>query len=86
MEDQSLNPLDHKTGAGYLEYILQSEGELLWMHFDEAQRIESKAKDQSFDDGFSTGVKETTSLLKMEINRILSRLEKLNLSLQENEQ
>jgi len=83
MEDQSLNPLEHKTAAGYLEYILQSEGELLWMHFDEAQRIESAAKDNSFDDGFSTGVKETTSLLKMEINRILSRLEKLNLALQD---
>ena len=86
MEDQGLNPMDFKTASAYLEYILQSEGEIMWMHFDEAQRIESKAKDQSFDDGFSTGVKETTSLLKMEINRILSRLEKLNLSLQDNEQ
>ena len=81
-----LNPLDFQTASAYLEYILQSEGEILWMHFDEAQRIESKAKDNSFDEGFSTGVKETTSLLKMEINRILSRLEKLNLALQDNEQ
>lgn len=90
MENQKrnsgLNPMELKTGSAYLEYILNSEHELLWMHFDEAQRIESKAKDEAFDEGFSTGVKETTSLLKMEINRILSRLEKLNLSLQDNEQ
>jgi hypothetical protein len=83
--ESGLNPLELKTGSAYLEYILNSEHELLWMHFDEAQRIESAGKDEAFDEGFSTGVKETTSLLKMEINRILSRLEKLNLSLQ-NEQ
>lgn len=50
-----LNPLEHKTASAYLEYILQSEGELLWMHFDEAQRIESKAKDAAYDEGFDDG-------------------------------
>ena len=47
-----LNPLEHKTASAYLEYILQSEGELLWMHFDEAQRIESYAKDEAYNDGW----------------------------------
>ena len=55
MEDQSLNPLEHKTASSYLEYILQSEGEILWMHFDEAQRIESLAKDAAYEEGFEEG-------------------------------
>lgn len=50
-----LNPLDFQTASAYLEYILQSEGELLWMHFDEAQRIESKAKDAAYNEGFDDG-------------------------------
>jgi hypothetical protein len=83
MEDQSLNPLEHKTAAGYLEYILQSEGELLWMHFDEAQRIESVAKDECFDDGFSQGVRETTSLLKKQITEVLQNIEKLKFTTDE---
>lgn len=63
MEDQGLNPMDLKTAAGYIEYILNSQGEILWMHFDEAQRIEAAAKDEAFDDGFSTGYK--AALIKM---------------------
>ena len=67
MEDQGLNPMELKTGSAYLEYILNSEREILWMHFDEAQRIESAGKDDAFDDGFSQVVRETTSLLKKQI-------------------
>ena len=47
-----LNPLDFQTASAYLEYILQSEGEILWMHFDEAQRIESEAKDEAYNKGW----------------------------------
>jgi len=55
MEDQGLNPMELKTGSAYLEYILNSEKELLWMHFDEAQRIESLAKDAAYEEGFEEG-------------------------------
>lgn len=65
-----INPLDHKTAAGYLEYILQSEGELLWMHFDEAQRIESTAKDEAFDEGYSQGIREALQVMKQNIERL----------------
>ena len=47
-----LNPLNFQTASAYLEYILQSEGEILWMHFDEAQRIESYAKDEAYNNGW----------------------------------
>ena len=57
-----LNPMDLKTSSAYLEYILQSEGELLWMHFDEAQRIESAGKDEAFDEGFEAGFKAARQL------------------------
>ena len=77
MEDQGLNPMELKTGSAYLEYILNSEREILWMHFDEAQRIESAGKDDAFDDGFSQGVLETTSLLKKQITEVLENIEKL---------
>lgn len=70
MEDQGLNPMDLKTGAGYLEYILNSEGEILWMHFDEAQRIEAAGKDESFDEGFQAGFKTALSMIKDQINII----------------
>jgi hypothetical protein len=50
-----LNPLNFQTASAYLEYILQSEGEILWMHFDEAQRIESLAKDAAYEEGFEEG-------------------------------
>ena len=65
-----INPLDHKTASGYLEYILQSEGELLWMHFDEAQRIESTAKDEAFDEGYSQGIREALQVMKQNIERL----------------
>ena len=83
MEDQGLNPIDLKTAAAYLEYILNSEGEILWMHFDEAQRIESAGKDDAFDDGFSQGVRETTSLLKKQITEVLENIEKLKFTTDE---
>ena len=64
MEDQGLNPMELKTGSAYLEYILNSEKELLWMHFDEAQRIESAAKDEAFEEGFQSGFKTALSMIK----------------------
>ena len=64
MEDQGLNPMELKTGSAYLEYILNSEKELLWMHFDEAQRIESASKDEAFEEGFQSGFKTALSMIK----------------------
>ena len=70
MEDQGLNPMELKTGSAYLEYILNSEKELLWMHFDEAQRIESAAKDQAFDEGFQSGFKSAINLVQISFSLI----------------
>ena len=70
MEDQGLNPIDLKTAAAYIEYILNSQGEILWMHFDEAQRIESAGKDESFDEGFQAGFKSAISLIQISVSRI----------------
>lgn len=70
MKDQGLNPMELKTGAGYLEYILNSEGEILWMHFDEAQRIESAGKDESFDEGFQAGFDSAITLVQISVSRI----------------
>ena len=70
MEDQGLNPIDLKTAAAYLEYILNSEGEILWMHFDEAQRIESAAKDECFDEGFQAGFNSAITLVQISVSRI----------------
>ena len=67
-----INPLDHKTAAGYLEYILQSEGELLWMHFDEAQRIESTAKDEAFDEGMQAGIREAHNWMQSALNTLIT--------------
>ena len=64
MEDQGLNPMELKTATNYLEYILNSEREILWMHFDEAQRIESRAKDECFEEGFQSGFKTALSMIK----------------------
>lgn len=66
-----INPLDHKTAAGYLEYILQSEGELLWMHFDEAQFIESEGKDEAWDEGFQAGFREALKAVKLRIDQAI---------------
>ena len=71
-----LNPLDFQTASAYLEYILQSEGEILWMHFDEAQRIESEGKDKAHDEGFEAGFREA-------VNSMTNHIEKIT---QENEQ
>jgi hypothetical protein len=70
MEDQGLNPMELKTGSAYLEYILNSEGEILWMHFDEAQRIESAGKDESFDEGFQAGFQSAITLVQISVSRI----------------
>jgi hypothetical protein len=70
MEDQGLNPMDLKTAAGYLEYILNSEKEILWMHFDEAQRIEATAKDEAFDEGFQAGFNSAITLIQISVSRI----------------
>jgi len=70
MQDQGLNPMELKTGSAYLEYILNSEKELLWMHFDEAQRIESAAKDEAFEEGFQAGFKSAISLIQVSVSRI----------------
>lgn len=67
MEDQGLNPMELKTGSAYLEYILNSEGEILWMHFDEAQRIESAGKDECFQEGFQSGFKSAISLIQISV-------------------
>lgn len=78
MEDQGLNSMDLKTAAGYLEYILNSEGQILWMHFDEAQRIETAGKDEDFDHGFKSGYK--AALIKM---TDLIETENINMSIDE---
>ena len=70
MEDQGLNPMELKTGSAYLEYILNSEGEILWMHFDEAQRIESAGKDDAFDEGFQAGFQSAITLVQISVSRI----------------
>lgn len=70
MQDQGLNPMELKTAAGYIEYILNSQGEILWMHFDEAQRIEATAKDEAFDEGFQAGFKSAIDLIQNEITKI----------------
>jgi hypothetical protein len=70
MEDQGLNPMELKTGSAYLEYILNSEREILWMHFDEAQRIESAGKDECFDDGFAAGYMQATKMMEQKLNEI----------------
>jgi hypothetical protein len=70
MEDQGLNPMELKTGSAYLEYILNSEREILWMHFDEAQRIESTGKDEAFDEGYEVGYNRAISMMQEKINEI----------------
>jgi hypothetical protein len=70
MEDQGLNPMELKTATNYLEYILNSEREILWMHFDEAQRIESTGKDEAFEEGFQAGFKSAISLIQVSVSRI----------------
>ena len=52
MNESGLNHMGFKTASAFLEYILNSEGEIMWMHFDEAQRIESDAKDEAYWNGW----------------------------------
>lgn len=70
MENSGLNPMELKTATNYLEYILNSEREILWMHFDEAQRIESAAKDECFDEGFQAGFNSAITLVQISVSRI----------------
>lgn len=60
-----------KTASAFLEYILVSEGEIMWMHFDEAQRIESLAKDDAFDEGLQSGVREALKAVKIRIDEAI---------------
>ena len=73
-----LNPMDLKTSSAYLEYILQSEGELLWMHFDEAQRIESAGKDEAFDDGYSSGFREALYLMQDHLKLAIKKVNEVD--------
>ena len=68
--ESGLNPMELKTATNYLEYILNSEKELLWMHFDEAQRIESTGKDEAFDEGFQAGFNSAITLVQISVSRI----------------
>jgi hypothetical protein len=77
--ESGLNPMELKTATNYLEYILNSEHAILWMHFDEAQRIESSAKDECFEEGFQSGFKTAISMIKDQINII-------EINFEENEQ
>ena len=70
MEDQGLNPIDLKTAAAYIEYILFTQGEILWMHFEEAKRIEATAKDEAFDEGFQAGFQSAITLVQISVSRI----------------
>ena len=70
MEDQGLNPMDLKTAYAYLEYILASEGEIKWMHFDEAKNIEKKGKSHSYLLGFRAGFKEAKSKITWKVQNI----------------
>ena len=60
-----------KTASAFLEYILNSEGEIMWMHFDEAQRIESDAKDQIYDEAFTAGFHQALKSVKAEIDKAI---------------
>lgn len=79
MNESGLNHMGFKTASAFLEYILNSEGEIMWMHFDEAQRIESDAKDEAFYEGYDTGIKAALELVKR-------NLEQLEENLKNNEQ
>ena len=79
MNESGLNHMGFKTASAFLEYILNSEGEIMWMHFDEAQRIESEAKDEALDKGFVDGALAA-------IKTIREKLEQLEENLKNNEQ
>lgn len=65
-----LNPMELKTSSAYLEYILQSEGEILWMHFEEARKLEFIGKDEAFDEGFEEGFNAAINLVQISVARV----------------
>jgi len=73
-----LNPLEFKTASTYLEYILQSEGDIMWMHFDEAQRIESATKNEVYDEGFAAGFREALNAIKIRVDQAIDTLNDIN--------
>jgi len=72
MNESGLNHMGFKTASAFLEYILNSEGEIMWMHFDEAQRIESDAKDQAFDEGMQAGIREAHNWIQSALNALIT--------------
>ena len=66
-----------KTASAFLEYILSSEGEIMWMHFDEAQRIESEAKDEVWDEGFQAGFREALKAVKLRIDQAIETTDQI---------
>ena len=77
MNESGLNHMGFKTASAFLEYILNSEGEIMWMHFDEAQRIESDAKDQVYDEAFQAGFQEALKAVKARIDEAIETTEKI---------
>ena len=71
MTESGLNHMGFKTASAFLEYILNSEGEIMWMHFDEAQRIESETKDEVWDEGFQAGFREALNAVKLRIDQAI---------------
>lgn len=77
MNESGLNHMGFKTASAFLEYILNSEGEIMWMHFDEAQRIESDAKDEAFDEGFQAGFREALKAVKLRIDEAIETTDQI---------
>jgi hypothetical protein len=70
MNESGLNHMGFKTASAFLEYILNSEGEIMWMHFDEANRIESDAKEESWSEGYNLGIQAAFGMVKSNIERL----------------
>lgn len=70
MNESGLNHMGFKTASAFLEYILNSEGEIMWMHFDEANRIESDAKEESWSEGYNLGIQAALSMVKSDVERL----------------
>ena len=70
IEDSGLNPMNLKTAHAYLEYILASEGEIQWMHFDEAKKIEFQGKTNSYLLGFRAGFKDAKSKITWKVQNL----------------
>ena len=76
--ESGLNHMGFKTASAFLEYILNSEGEIMWMHFDEAERIESESKDLAYDDGFQVGFKAALNAMQTRITQAIETLNDIN--------